>query len=117
MTNKEVAKVAKQVAKNLGMKIPPEFYIVKKFEYIYPVPMIYSNDMYQLWVDRYYIAYSRYDEVDVHYIYLKKNHIWEERKNCKESQKEVKLPDNINRVFKDSLLKMKRTNAKYLLEV
>ena len=66
------------------------------------------NDTIQLWIDRHYIAYSRFNEEPVHYVYVTKVHIDEEIKAYKRN-----LPKSIEAEFSKASLHMEKTDADY----
>lgn len=42
------------------------------------LPTIFDDNGLQVWVDRYYLAYSAYDDPLVHYVYIAREHAREE---------------------------------------
>lgn len=74
-----VIRMAVNTAKTLGITIPNTEYLRGMISKQIPIPQVYRNDKYMLWVDRYYIAfqYLIYHQ-PVEYIYVTKQHIFEE---------------------------------------
>ena len=76
----------------------------------YPPPIVRKNGNGTIWVDRYYVAYRLYGEIDVRYVYMTRYHILEEvysyRAASKLRNKQVKLPAEIQKQFAYALKHM-----------
>ncbi len=75
----EVAALAAKVSKRIRLRIPPQAQVAGMLKKRGGLPQFYSDGTLQLWVDKFYIAYSSIDEPHVHYVYLTDRHINEER--------------------------------------
>ncbi|MCK9479284.1 MAG: hypothetical protein M0R40_07275 [Firmicutes bacterium] len=105
----DVIDLCRETGENLNITIPDDETILKEFSLQIPLPFILKNDELQLWIDRYYIAYSRYDETAVHYVYVSKLHINEERN----SYKRRKMPNEIKQALDYAERQMDKYNMDY----
>ena len=78
LSNEQIVKLASMVANDLGMKALDENALIKGLRKNPIMPTIIRDGHAQLWVDRYYIAYSLEDEKVVHYVYITPEHAKEE---------------------------------------
>ncbi len=100
---------AVKVAQKLGLSIPDPNYILSQMNLKIPQPIIVDNGTYQMWIDKYYIAYSKCDSPQVKYIYITKEHIKEE---CESMQ----LPGVIKKAFTAAQRAMAKTGLDYYLD-
>ena len=72
--------MAMSVAKTLGVGIPNPRYLRRAISKRLPIPQVYKNEHFILWIDRFYIAVQSLaaDDAPVGYIYLTRAHIAEE---------------------------------------
>jgi len=73
-----IVTLAKIVAEDLGMQPINEKRLLKELRTSPPMPIIIDSGEVQLWVDRYYVAYSLETEKYVHYVYIAPEHAKEE---------------------------------------
>ena len=115
-----VVKYAQKAALKLGIKLPEPMLLFDKMSLAIPQPIILCNGEFQLWVDRYYIAYSRFDEDSISYVYLSKHHIKEEVNSfqiaARKSGMKVDLPNSIRNPFIRSLEYMKSSDTDYYID-
>ena len=78
LKNNDVIAFAERAAKKLGMELPSKAWMLRYMEAKLPIPILVENETTQLWIDPYYIAYSRDSEREIHYPYLTEYHIEEE---------------------------------------
>ena len=111
--------ISKEVADKTYIILPLDEYIIKCINMINPKPIILSNDIYQMWIDKYYIAYSELLSDKVKYVYLSKQHIKEEyeayKEAAKERKKQIEIPFGIKEIFDEALLKMKKSGENYIV--
>ncbi len=111
---------AEKAAQKFGITLPEIKLLLKYINQLVPKTMLIENEEMQLWIDKYYIAYSRYDEEEVHYVYLTKTHIREERVSYRKARKERKnqvcLPNTIKSNFIKALCCMRQTKLGYYLD-
>jgi|GEM_PF-1747238 len=104
LSRHDIIQYAEKVAYKLGVTLPSVKLIHAQLKDILPLPVIIKNSKYQLWIDMYYIAYSRYDEEEIHYVYITQNHINEEYKSYAIARalrkNKVCLPQNIKKSFR-----------------
>lgn len=91
----DVMELCREAGENLNITVPDDETLFKQFSLKIPLPFMLKNDEMQLWLDRYYIAFSRYREATIHYAYVSKYHINEERN----SYKRRKMPKEIKRAL------------------
>jgi uncharacterized protein YfaT (DUF1175 family) len=115
----EVIDIAEEVALKINIIISSKDIILKHINKALPVPMLFNNDNYQMWVDKYYIAYSNSNETKIHYVYLTKKHISEEYYSYNEVRRkrgiESYLPQDINDTFIQAINKMSFTDKNYYI--
>lgn len=115
-----IVKYAQRTAFKLGIPMPEILYLREKMSLTVPQPVILSNSKYQLWIDRYYIAYSEIDEDSIMYVYLSKHHINEEIHNfiiaAKKWNVKASLPDSICVPFTKALKYMNSSNTDYFID-
>ena len=115
-SNPEIIKLSIRVADTLGIKLPDEDYLMQKLNLQNPVATIVKENNYSLWIDRYYVAYSHEDEVDIHYVYLTRHHISEECNSYQEASldrnNDIRLPKQIEKQFRNALMQMKKQQQK-----
>jgi hypothetical protein len=114
----DVVEMAMMTAAKLNIKIPSEKTLLRQLFKRKFIPQIYSNGITELWVDRWYIAFSNINEDEVHYVYLTLRHIYEEYKSfmqaSKARKKQIKLPQQIDIAFRKALLEMANTKKTYV---
>ncbi|MCL5992916.1 MAG: hypothetical protein M1552_01915 [Firmicutes bacterium] len=74
----EIVTLAKLVANDLGIESLNERRLLRDLRTSPPMPTIISSREAQLWVDRYYVAYSLKTEKFIHYVYISPEHAKEE---------------------------------------
>lgn len=113
-------KYAEKAAHKLQIKMPKMKLIKKQINQAVPNAVIMYNGTYQLWIDKNYIAYSGYNEEEVHYIYLTKAHIYEEYESYKKAREErknkIKLPEKTRAAFAAALYRMRLKGVDYDLD-
>lgn len=116
--NNDILKYTQQLARKLEIKLPHSDVLVRNMRGNYPMPAEYHNDKYMIWLDKYYIAYSRHTEPKVHYVYLSKFHYLEEvrsyNKQCNIEKGIIWLPDSIKEAFSIARTQMSRNKQYYL---
>lgn len=105
----DVMELCHEAGENLNITVPDDETLFKQFSLQIPLPFMLKNDELQLWLDRYYIAYSRYDETAIRYVYVSKYHINEERN----SYKRRKIPKEIIQPFYYAEKQMGKYNLDY----
>jgi hypothetical protein len=118
LSPRNVALLAVKVGEMLGVQMPAKNYFLDRLnESGIKMPIIYKSKDIQFWVDCEYIAYSRYDEDDIHYVYITRKHILEERASYRETSKEREepncIPQQVSHVFRKALSKMKLEKTDY----
>ena len=73
-----IVTLAKLVANDLGMQPINERCLLRDLRTNPPMPTIIDSGEVQLWVDRYYVAYSLKTEKFIHYVYISPEHADEE---------------------------------------
>jgi hypothetical protein len=73
-----IVTLSKMVAEDLGMHPINEGRLLKDLRTNPPMPAILDSGEVQLWVDRYYVAYSLENEKFIHYVYVAPEHAKEE---------------------------------------
>jgi hypothetical protein len=107
----EVIDIAKKVAGALKIKLPSDNELLARFNIPIPLPLMLKNDIVQLWVDKYYIAYSFHDEDEVNYCYITKHHIREEERSyCNRP-----IPKNIRKDFNEAKAEMTKSEKIYAI--
>ncbi len=110
----------KKAAQKLGVSIPAPKDILRQMNLKIPQPILAENSRCQLWIDKFYIAYSGCDEKIIHYVYLTKEHICEEFESYKTARKQrrrrVYLPVIVNNTFTAALKNMRDTGQDYYLD-
>lgn len=81
MTSEQVIGLANLVASDLGMRSLDEKTLLEDIQRNPAMPTILSDSSNQLWIDRYYVAYSSLQEQFVHYVYIAREHAKEELKD------------------------------------
>jgi len=56
--------IARRVADNLGVILPHEAVLMNILNIQNPYPLAVESNLYTLWIDRYYIAYSHDGETE-----------------------------------------------------
>lgn len=79
----EIINCAEALAKMLGLRIHDKKRLKKNINRKIPITTFFYNEKFTLWVDRYFIAYSRSGYLDVWYIYITKENISEELQEIK----------------------------------
>ncbi len=109
LNNEEIIGLASLVASDLGIKRLDESALLMNLEKNPVMPSIISDGCGQLWVDRYYVAYSLSEDTFVHYVYITPEHASEELKvlpkdilKCAKP-KEVEMLKDIARQLKNAL--------------
>lgn len=115
-----VLKYADIMAQKLGVKIPDLKHIKKRMLLTVPQQTVVDNGEYKLWIDKFYIAYSRHDEDDIHYVYITKQHIYEEYDSFKKAREYRKtklyLPKRIRQIFNSALCRMRASGLDYCVD-
>jgi len=82
-----------------------------------PMPLHFSRDGAEVWLDKYYAAYRR-GKGEVKYVYLTLRHISEEEEDRAEYEKERgfarPFPDEIEKAFSCARWEMERRGCAYL---
>lgn len=103
LSRHDIIQYAEKAANKLGIKLPSVKIIHKQLKDILPLPVMVDNGKYQLWIDMHYIAYSRQDEKEIHYVYITQHHINEEYDSYRKARalrkNKVCLPQNIKNSF------------------
>lgn len=100
---KAVYAVAVRVARSIGVPLPSFISVATLFRQQYPIPQLYSNHDAAVWVDAQYVAYTRNLEDSIHYVYIRQQHIDEERRSYAEASaahaQRISLPKDIQDQF------------------
>lgn len=120
LTPREVALLAVETGERLGVQMPAKNYFYDRLiESGIKMPIIYKTKDIQFWVDCKYIAYSRYDEEDIHYVYITREHILSERSSYRLANKvrkeSIKLPQQLAFLFRKALSDMNAAKADYAI--
>lgn len=105
--------IAKRVAGQLGITMPHEAVLMNKLNMQNPYPLVVKSNLFTLWIDRYYIAYSHDDETEIHYVYVSQHHIKEEWESYLGADGASLLPGHIEEQFKFALERMETHEQKY----
>jgi len=99
--------LAKIVAEDLGMQPINEDRLLQELRAYPPMPVIIDSGDVQLWVDRYYVAYSLETEKFVHYVYIAPEHAKEELfdlpeliVNCRKTERVEMMRDIMHQLKK-----------------
>ena len=79
LTNSEVAEIIQKTLDHFKLPRLTRDELRSLFIAV-PVPIIKYNEKVQVWLDKEYVAYSRIDDDEVHYVYITLKHLKEERK-------------------------------------
>lgn len=120
LSPRNVAILAVKVGEMLGVQMPAKNYFLDRLnESGIKMPIIYKSKDIQFWVDCEYVAYSRYDEDDIHYVYITREHISEERSSYRRANKErkesIKLPQQLAFLFRKALSEMNLEKTDYAI--
>lgn len=123
LSPRNVAILAVKVGESLGAQMPAKNYFMDRLNEPgingIKMPIIYKSKDIQFWVDCEYIAYSRYDEKDIHYVYITRKHISEERSSYrrvnKERKESIKLPQQLAFLFRKALSEMTLEKTDYAI--
>lgn len=118
LSPRNVALLAVKVGEMLGVQMPAKNYFLDRLnESGIKMPIIYKSRDIQFWVDCEYIAYSRYDEDDIHYVYITREHILNERSSYRLANKvrkeSIKLPQQLAFLFRKALSEMNLEKTDY----
>lgn len=121
LSPKNVAILAVKVGEMLGVQMPAKNYFWDRLNENgvngVKMPIIYKSKDIQFWVDCEYIAYSRYDEDDIHYVYITRKHVSDERASYRRASRErkesIKLPQQLAFLFRKALSEMKLEKTDY----
>jgi len=79
MNDSEILSVAEKLAASLDVIVEDKQAILKNMRKTNcPTITILSNGNYTLWIDKYYIAYSKDGKPDVRYVFVSQHHVSEE---------------------------------------
>jgi len=121
MNANRVLMLAEIVAAELGLKLTDKMNILKGLKAKFPIPLILSQNGYRVWLDRYYIAYSKNDEWFVHYIYISREHTREELSavlkmlDVETNLLELKMLNNIRAQLANAVRKMNSDGTAYYI--
>jgi hypothetical protein len=120
LSPRNVAMLAVKVGDMLGVQMPAKNYFLDRLnEGGIKMPIIYKSKDIQFWVDCEYIAYSRYDEKDIHYVYITRKHVLEERASyrlaSRKRKESIKLPQQLSFLFRKALSEMNLENTDYAI--
>lgn len=79
----EIIKCTEALSKSLGLCISDKRQLKKNLKQKIPVTTLYYNEEFTLWVNRFFISYSKKGFLDIWYIYITKRHINEEMRGMK----------------------------------
>lgn len=100
---KAIYALAARVARSVGVSLPSFITIVTQFRQQYQIPQLYSCHEAAVWVDAQYVAYTKSLEDGIHYVYIRQQHIDEERRSYAEASaayaKRIELPKDIQDQF------------------
>lgn len=100
---KSIYALAVRVARKLGVPLPPFVTVATLFRLQCPIPQLYTCREAAVWIDAQYVAYTRSLEDGVHYVYIRQQHIDEERRSYAEASaahgKRIVLPRDIQDQF------------------
>jgi len=117
ISDDELLDLAHIVAKKLNIELPSDSEIRFKINLHYPQQIIRHNDLYTLWIDKYYIAYEHDNKL--YYPYITSHHIYEENRICLEIRRQRKLPtrlpDSVLVIFHHARQHMSRLNIDYII--
>ena len=107
---REILVIARDIAVKHNLSCPSHLEMLQTMRGRYPPPIVRTNGNGTIWVDRYYVAYRLYGEIDVRYVYMTRYHIIEEVHSYKAASKlrnaTVKLPADIQKQFAYALKHM-----------
>lgn len=120
LSPKNVAILAVKVGESLGVQMPAKNYFLDRLnERGIKMPIIYKSKDIQFWIDCEYIAYSRYDEDDIHYVYITREHVLEERASyrlaSRKRKETIKLPQQLAFLFRKALSEMNLEKTDYAI--
>lgn len=115
-----LTRYAIKAAEKLGINPPRVRELMRAIGQNAPMPLILLSTDCQLWIDRYYIAYHRFYERDVHYVYLSQYHMDEECNAALLAHKlrgtPINLPSDVLEEFKKAKAVMIETGVSYYLD-
>lgn len=115
LSTQSVITLAQYVLAYFGYNPVEAKVFISEFRKIIPLPMMFSNDVTQVWIDKDYIAYSFLEEEAVEYVYITKKHIDEEERSYKAIHNKSLLPKSIRHGFFLAKEQMKKTNKSYAI--
>lgn len=115
LSDDAVAKIAQYVLSRFAYETVDTKVLLSEFRKIIPLPMMFSNSVTQVWIDKEYIAYSYLDQEVVVYVYITKKHIDEEERAYKAITKKDLLHSSIKSEFSLAKRQMTRTGKDYAL--
>lgn len=115
----EIINIASNIAEKIGIKLPPHEDIIRQISSKKSLTLLLQNYTHQMWIDKYYIAYSALAEKKIHYAYLTHQHIAEEYKSYSDARtshgNNVELPVGIKHTFKMALKNMEFTGKNHFI--
>ncbi len=93
----QIIELANMVAADINIPHIPEDQLRNHLSENPPMPKLIQNSAAQLWIDRYYIAFSLMEESCAHYIYIAEQHAREELQDM--SARIRKAADEVERSF------------------
>jgi hypothetical protein len=115
---KVVFRIALITARKIGLVLGNNAETIKRWSRL-SMPILIEQGGKQLWIDRLYVAHGNDNENAVHYVYLTYQHIWEEMHSYAQAallrHKNIKIPEQISRVFHEALMEMRVKGAHYIV--
>jgi hypothetical protein len=108
----EVVRLAQEVLNCFGFRQLDEKMLLSEFRKVIPMPLILSTEIMQIWIDKYYIAYSCFDVDAVCYVYIAEKHISEEADSI---EKIGPMYRSILEDFSLAKLQMQKTKKRYAI--
>lgn len=115
LPDESVVALAREVLEHFGFKPMDEEWMLSRFKRPIPTPIMLNNSIVQLWIDKYYIAFSYLDEEDIHYVYIAEKHIEEEECSYANPKNGKRLHQSIRNDFKLAKSQMWKSEKKYAL--
>jgi len=108
MTDLQVIDLARSFSAKFDIHFDERKVLQNMHTRVAPITTIVSRGDVTIWIDRHYISFSRYDDFNVHYVYLSRTHIKEELPGI---IKRLKIVKSMNDYVLLSVIKLQMRQA------
>lgn len=116
----KIYNIAVEVGEKIGLVVPPKNKVYRELKKKVPLPIILQDGSYQMWIDKYYLAYGLVSQEDVNYVYISKTHIseeiWSYLDASKSRKRKIELTKGMKDLFDKYLKEMIDKDLEYVLE-